>query len=198
MQPKGRRQNIITSDFIFSYGRLNLNSLTPERREKIAQTTGLLETNVVEILKCGENNDGYWDEAKLHQQVVNKALPIAKTFYPGYSFFYLFDNVTSHSVYAKDALQVQDMNKGCEGKQPILQDGWFDNGDGCLAQSMNFLNDKNQWIQKGIQKVLEERGLWPAKGLNVSYLKPKCFNCQVVVDCKICVKGHKCDTCKAP
>ena len=126
----------MTSDFILPYGRLNLNSLTPEKREEIAQTTGLLKTEAVKIFEYGKNNDGYWDKAKLHQQVVNKALPIAEALYPGYSLLYLFDNATSHSVYAKDALQVQDMNKGCGGKQPILRDGWFDNGDGCLAQSM--------------------------------------------------------------
>ena len=64
-------------------------------------------------------------------------------------------------------------------------------------RSLCFLNDKNQWTQKEIQKVVEERGLWPAKGQNSSCPKPKCFNCQVAADCKICVKGHKCDTYKA-
>ena len=31
--------------------------------------------------------------------------------YPGYSLFFLFDNAISHSVYAKDAFQIKDMNK---------------------------------------------------------------------------------------
>ena len=60
----------------------------------------------VKILEYGKNNNGYWDRAKLHQQVVNKALPIAKAFYLRYLLLYLFDNTTNHSVYAKDALQV--------------------------------------------------------------------------------------------
>ena len=136
----------MTSDFILPYRQLKLNSFILERREEIAQTTGLLETEAVKIFEYGKNNDEYWDGAKLHQQVVNKALSIAEVFYPGYLLLYLFDNATSCFVYAKDAFQVQDMNKGCGGKQPILRDKWFDNGDGCLAQSMNFLNDKNQWI----------------------------------------------------
>ena len=63
---------------------------------------------------------------------------------------------------------------------------------------MNFLNDKNELVPKGIQQILEERGLWPAKKLNLSCLKPKCLNCQVSAECKICVKGHKCNTCKGP
>lgn len=70
------------------------------------------------IFDYGKNNDGYWDGAKLHQQVVNKALPIAEALYPGYSLLFLFNNATSHSVYAKDALQVKDMNKGVGSQQP--------------------------------------------------------------------------------
>ena len=58
-------------------------------------------------------------------------------------------------------------------------------------RSLCFLNDKNQWTQKEIQKVFKERGLWPAKGLNSSCPKPKCFNYQVVADCKIFIKDHK-------
>lgn len=108
--------------------------------------------------------------------MVNKALPIAEAFYPRYSLLYLFDNATSHLVYAKDALQTKDMNKRCERKQLILCNSWFDQGNDCIAQPMNFLNEKNQWTQKGIQKVFEERGLWPAKELNLSCPKPKCFN----------------------
>lgn len=44
--------------------------------------------------------------------MINKALPIADAFYLSYSFLFLFDNTTSHSVYAKNVLQVKDMNKG--------------------------------------------------------------------------------------
>ncbi len=71
---------------------------------------------VVETLKYGKNNDGYWDEAKLHKQVVNKALPIIGTLYPGYLLLYLFDNAISHSVYAKEVIQTEDMNKKCRTK----------------------------------------------------------------------------------
>ncbi len=63
---------------------------------------------------------------------------------------------------------------------------------------MNFLNKKTQWTQKNFQKFLEERGLLPAKVLNLSCLKPKYFYCQVAADCKIFVKGYKCDICKLP
>lgn len=43
---------------------------------------------------------------------------------------------------------------------------------------------------------MEEQQLWPTRGLNLECSKPKCFNCQVAADCKIYIKGHKCDLCK--
>ena len=125
-RPKGRGQGIMTSEFILPFGRLNLASLSLKKREEIVQETGLIEIEAVEVFEYGKNNDGYWDGAKLHQQVVKKALPIAEALYPGYSLLFLFDNATSHSVYTKDALQAKDMNKGSGGKQLILRDGWFD------------------------------------------------------------------------
>lgn len=50
--------------------------------------------------------------------MVNKALPIAEALYPGYSLLFLFDNATSHSVFAQDALHTTQMNKGTGGQQP--------------------------------------------------------------------------------
>ncbi len=40
---------------------------------------------------------------------------------------------------------------------------------------MDFLNNKNQWTQKGIQKILGERNLWPVRGVKfkgTARLKP--------------------------
>lgn len=71
-----------------------------------------MHTELVEIFEYGKNNNRYWDGAKLHQQVINKALSIAETLYPGYSILFLFNNTTSYLIYIKDELQAQDMNKG--------------------------------------------------------------------------------------
>lgn len=38
--------------------------------------------------------------------VVNKALLITKAFYLGYLLLFLFDNIISYSVYAKNTLQI--------------------------------------------------------------------------------------------
>lgn len=82
----------------------------------------LAHTEAVELFEYEKNNERYWDGAKLHQQVVNKALPIAKALYPGYSLLFHFNNAISHSVYAKDALQTKEMNKRPGGKQKHLRD----------------------------------------------------------------------------
>lgn len=63
-------------------------SLSEEERKEIMDKAGLIYDEAVEVFEYGENNDEYWDEAKLHKQVVNKALLIAEAFYPGYSLFF--------------------------------------------------------------------------------------------------------------
>ena len=52
----------------------------------------------------------------LLKQVKNKALSIVEAFYPDYSLVFLFDNMTSHSVYELNMLQVQSMGKDSGGK----------------------------------------------------------------------------------
>lgn len=108
--------------------------------------------------------------------MANKALPIAEAFYPGYSLLFLFDNATSHSVYVKDALKVKDMNKGVGGQQPQLRNGWFYHHDTQIDQPKDFQDNHGLLTPKGIRKILEERSLWPIRGLKLEYVKPKCFN----------------------
>ena len=115
MYPKGQKQGIMAFKFFLPYSQLNLAFLTSEERQAIHEIR-LLEEESVGIFEYGKINDGYWDGAKLHQHVVYKALPIAEVFYYGYSFFYLFDNAISHSIYAKTALQVKNINKKYKGK----------------------------------------------------------------------------------
>ena len=154
LRPKGRGQGIMASKFLLPFGRLNLFSVTPERREQIKEETRLVEREAVEIFEYGKNNDGYWDGAKLYKQVVDKALPIAQALYPGYSLLFLFDNTTSHSVYFKDALQVKDMNKGLRGKQLILHNGWLNCENIRISQPMYTVDAQGKKIQKEIQKIL--------------------------------------------
>ena len=95
----------------------------------------------------------------MYKQVVEKALPIAKALYPGYSFCFLFDNATSHFVYIKDVLQIKDINKRVGGKQLILRNKWFNQEGVRITHAITFFNDKGEVIQKRDQRVLEKRGI---------------------------------------
>lgn len=84
------------------------------------EKTGLTILEVVELFEYGKNNIGYWDRAKLHKHVVNKSLPIAEALYSGYSLLFLFNNATSYSVYANNALRTGGINKNSGGNQAWL------------------------------------------------------------------------------
>lgn len=129
-------------DFIFSFGRLNPAFLSQEQRKNAMNNTGLTSEKAVEIFEYRKNNDGYWDKVKLHKQVVNKALPVAEALYLAYSLLFFFDNATSHSVYAKDALQARKMNKNIRENQKQLCNGWFDQDNTQIDQPMSF-QEKN-------------------------------------------------------
>lgn len=172
--------------------------MSPEKRKEFVEKCGLLETEMVEIFEDGKNNDGYWNGAKLYKKVVSKFLPITEALNSGYLLLFLFDNTTSHSVYVKDALQVQEMNKDIEDKQAQLRNSWFEKDGVWFKQLINYNEINGQCISKKIQNVLEERNLWPFGGLNLEYPKLKCFNCQVMAEYKICLKGHKYKLCKIP
>ena len=104
------------SDFLLLFSQLNQIFLSSQKRKKIIKKYGLLETKLVEIFKYEKNNNGQQNKPKLYIQVVSKVLLIANMLYPRYSFLFLFDNVISHLVYAKNLLQVQKINKNTENK----------------------------------------------------------------------------------
>lgn len=184
------------SDFLLSFGQLNLASLSSKKRKKIVEKCSFLETRAVEVFKYGKNNDEYWNWAKLHKQVVIKPLPIAKALYPKYLLLFLFDNTTSYSAYVKNALQVQEINKDVEHKQTQLYNAWFKRGEIWVEQSIKYNEVNGQCILKRIQKVLEKRNLKLSRKLNLKCLRPKCFNYQVTAKYKICIKKYKYKLCK--
>lgn len=116
----------MVSDFLLPFRRLNLSSLSEGKKKKVIDKTKLSVTEAVELFEYGKTNKGYWNGSKLHKQVVNKVLPIAEALYPGYSILFLFDNATSHSVYAQNVLRIAQMNKGIGKQQPWLHDGWHE------------------------------------------------------------------------
>src|SRR5439155_19491211 len=109
--------------------------------------------------------------------------------FPGYQALFLFDNARNHASYANDALLVRNMNLGPGGEQKCLRPGYM-NGDKTQVQPMV----DEGGVPKGIQKVLEERGLWRS-GLKLECLKPQCDDYERHSKCKKCVKGSICNQC---
>ncbi len=95
--------------------RLNLFSLPHQQQEKPINSGVPFEA--VTYFEYGKIEEGYWTGEHLLDQIINKALPMAESLYPGYELLFIFDNTTSHSIYANDALQVVNMNKGQGGQQ---------------------------------------------------------------------------------
>ena len=110
----------MASDFLLPFSCLDLKSFLIEKRKKILSDTGLTYSETVEIFEYQKNNREYWNKIKLLRQVFSKALPIAKVLFSEYSFLFLFDNVTSHSVYAENVLCMGKMSKSSGGKQFIF------------------------------------------------------------------------------
>ncbi len=112
------------------------------------------------------------------------------------------DNTTSHSIYAKDALQVAHMNKGPDGQQLFLRLVWYTAPNRELitqnmsTTSINFVTGKSTTVQKGIRAILVERGLWPPGRVRLVCETLKCTTCQTLSTCGVCVRGRKCNSYK--
>lgn len=91
----------------------------------------------VTYFEYGKMEEGYWTDKHLLNQIQKKALPIGEALYPGYALLFIFNNATSHSIYAKDVFQVANMNKGLGGQQAFLRPGWYITPDEeVIAQQM--------------------------------------------------------------
>lgn len=140
LRPKGKGKGIMVSDFLLPWSRLNLFSLFDKRQ--LESTTLDVPAEAVTYFEYGSGNEGYWTGDHLLQQIVDKALPVAEVLYPGYELLFMFDNATSHSVYAKDALRVGNMNKNQGGQQLFLRPGWYTDQNGKVTiQNMWFHKD---------------------------------------------------------
>lgn len=78
---------------------------------------GLRKREATEIIQCG--GDIWWDEDHIVQQTLT-AITVFEAAYPNCQVLFLFDNATSHSAYAEDALRVGRMHKKWGEKQPHM------------------------------------------------------------------------------
>ncbi len=101
------------SDFFLLQSRLNLLSLSSEKHKELVNSK--IPKKAVTYFEYGKSEEKYWTEKHLLDQIVKKALPIGEALYLVYTLLFLFDNTTSHSIYALDVLQIVQMNKKPEG-----------------------------------------------------------------------------------
>ncbi len=59
------------------------------------------------------------------------------------------------------------MNKGPGGQQLQLRNRWYIRNGVQINQSMSYQDEQRKIVQKGIQRVLEERNLWLTRGLKL-------------------------------
>ena len=111
-----------------------------------------------EIMKYGENRDGYWASEKF-QKHVGKAVAIASWLYPPHenTVLFLFDNAPTHKKMPEDALNASAMNVGSGGKQPIMHTTSFVHPSSGEVVMQPMVNSKGE--AKGLKTVLSERGV---------------------------------------
>ncbi len=80
----------------------------------------------------------------------------------GYIAAILVDHSQGHSAYAEDALRATHMNLRPGGKQARMRNGWYKRNGETIIQPMIFPPDHPTYPDqpKGMQHVLQERGLW--------------------------------------
>ena len=85
----------------------------------------------------------------------------------------MFDNATSHSIYAKDALQVANKNKSSRGQQLFLWTSWYIALNGELiiqdmtTTTINSTIDKSTKVQNEIQAILVKGELCLSEGVQL-------------------------------
>jgi hypothetical protein len=152
IRPKGDGKVIMVSEFLCPcHGRMKWEG---------KETT--------EIITPGANNDGYWDNKDVVKQLTEKVIPIFNKLHPNKMALFAFDNSTNHQAKAEDALIINRLklsdgfpSRKLKGEDKtrtqILRDGWYYNEAG---ERMIQVMVNEQGVQKGIKKILEERGLW--------------------------------------
>ena len=99
----------MVSNFLLLQSRFNLFSLPPKQQKDLANSDIPLEAAI--YFKYGKIEEGYWTGEYLLDHIKSKAFSIGEALYPEYELLFMFDNATSHAIYAKDVLQVTHINK---------------------------------------------------------------------------------------
>lgn len=114
LRKKSRGQGLHISEFLTPWGRLRVAEEEVSDDELLQH--GLHKREATEIIQCG--GDIWWDQDHIVQQT-QTAINIFEATAPGCQALFLFDNATSHSAFADDALRAKRMNKGWGGSNLI-------------------------------------------------------------------------------
>ena len=120
---KEKGKGIMVSNFLLLWLKLKLLSLSPQQQDDLASSE--IPLKVFTYFEYRKTEERYCTEEYLLDQIMNKALLIRETLYPGYKLLFLFDNATNYSIYILDILQVVYMNKRPGDQQPFLRPGSF-------------------------------------------------------------------------
>ena len=122
----------------------------------------------MKIIYPGSQGDAWWDTDQLLVQMAD-AIEVFELAHPGKQALFIFDQSSAHASLPPDALKAFEMNKSDGGKQRKQRDTVIPESNPVAehrgkAQKMTLENGQ----QKGMQRVLEERGF------NVAKLRAKC------------------------
>ena len=168
LKKKTRGKGIIVSDFLIPGERL---CIPDDINNPPVTEYGMLDDGPKrmdqQLTACSieYGGDNWWDGDQLVEQVLKLAIPVFESAFPGCQALFLFDNATSHSVYSSDVLRACMMNLLPGGGQAVLRPGR--NSMTRAIQPMVMVDG----TPKGLQMVLQERGLWRHK-LRVQCRKP--------------------------
>lgn len=158
LRKKGRGRLIHVSDLI-----------NPETGRLVLQNPdGSIARDARKIIYPGSNGDAWWDCEQLLTQMKD-AIEIFEAAHPDKQALFVFDQSSAHASLPPDALKAFDMNKSDGGKQRFQRDTVIPQSNPVAEhrekiQKMTLEDGR----QKGLQRVLEERGF------KVSHLRAKC------------------------
>eukprot|EP00122_Pirum_gemmata_P016386 Pgem_evm2s15317 len=154
LRKKGNGASIMVSDFICPcHGRLYFINDQDEKKY------------IAEYIKPGKNRDGYWQTPHMLKQLEEKTIRAHKQMHPGKIGLFMFDNSTNHSCRPDDDLNVDHMGRHDGGiTAKWLKDTTYVK-DGVTYEQKMYVEIVNAdgsitRKQKGVEKVLKERGLY--------------------------------------
>ncbi|CAG8488027.1 15680_t:CDS:2 [Cetraspora pellucida] len=120
----------------------------------LTETVGPLKDSQEEahiMIILGANRDGFWDSAKLLEQV-RQAIDIFERTHPGCVGVFAFNNATSHTAFAENALVASKMNLSSGGSAPKMRDTiWNGNRQSMVIEEDYFVYDKKKKVNVNLQ-----------------------------------------------